>query len=73
MKIISFFESIHTLSEQAREALLDIMQTKRYAKNDIIQDIGSSCKTVFFVKTGCARIFYYKDGNDITEHFAFEN
>ena len=50
-----------------------MIKTNCYAKNEIIQDIGSKCKNIYFVKEGCARIFYFKDGHDITEHFAFEN
>jgi CRP-like cAMP-binding protein len=50
-----------------------LIKTNCYAKNEIIQDIGSKCKNIYFVKEGCARIFYFKDGHDITEHFAFEN
>lgn len=73
MDLFSFFNSINKLSDEAKEALKQTIKSKSYAKNEIIQEIGSSCKTVYLVKDGCARIFYYKDGNDITEHFAFEN
>ncbi|HQT24609.1 MAG: cyclic nucleotide-binding protein [Sphingobacteriales bacterium 17-39-43] len=73
MDIFSFLESIHKVSDQARVALQNIINVNSYKKNEIVQDIGSRCKTIYFVKDGCARIFYYKDGNDITEHFAFEN
>lgn len=71
--IFSFLESVHTLSAQAKEALEHIMHEKNYVKNDIVQHVGSRCKTVYVVKEGCARIFYYQNGNDITEHFAFKN
>lgn len=50
-----------------------LINEKYFSKNEIIQDVGSSCRTLYFVKSGGARIFYYKDGNDITEHFSFEN
>lgn len=73
MDIFAFFDSIHNISNQDKEALEKIIKINPYNKNDIIQDIGGRCKTVYFVKDGCARIFYYKDGNDITEHFSFEN
>ena len=73
MDDLSFFDSIHKISPQAKEALEKIILLKSYAKNDTIQDIGSRCRTVYLVKEGSARIFYYKDGNDITEHFAFKN
>lgn len=73
LEIFSFFDRIYKINAPAKEALKGIIEVKSFAKGDIIQDIGSRCRTVYFVKDGCARIFYYKDGNDITEHFAFEN
>jgi len=73
MDIYRFFNSVQPLSKEATAELALLMQEKTYAKNESIQAIGSRCKTIYFVKEGCARIFYYKDGNDITEHFAFKN
>jgi len=73
MDIFLFFDSIYKISDQAKSELQQIIKIHVYNKNEIIQDIGSRCKTVYFVTEGCARIFYYKDGNDITEHFSFEN
>lgn len=73
MELLSFFDSIYKISPEAKSALAEIIFEKAYRKHDIVQEIGSSCQTIFVVKSGCARIFYYKDGNDITEHFAFAN
>ncbi len=73
MELLNFFDSIYKISSEAKKALERIIQEKSYAKNDIIQHIGSSCRTVYIVQSGSARIFYLKDGNDITEHFAFAN
>ncbi len=38
-----------------------------------LQSIGHTCKTIYFINKGVARIYYYKDGTDITESFSFEN
>lgn len=73
MNLFSFLNSVNKISPKAKEALEQITQVKGYSKNEIIQEIGSRCKTIYFVQEGCARIFYYKNGNDITEHFAFRN
>ena len=73
MSFIEHIDHIYKISVDAKSALSEIIATKHFAKNEIIQDINTSCRTVYIVQTGCARIFYYKDGNDITEHFAFEN
>ena len=32
-----------------------------------------TCKTIYFINKGIARIYYYKDGIDITDSFATEN
>ncbi|MBP6236595.1 MAG: Crp/Fnr family transcriptional regulator [Saprospiraceae bacterium] len=73
MELFDFFDSIYKISEDAKTSLDLIINEKTFDKNDIIQDIGSRCRTVYIVKKGGARIFYYKNGIDITEHFAFEN
>ncbi|SEJ09559.1 cAMP-binding domain of CRP or a regulatory subunit of cAMP-dependent protein kinases [Cyclobacterium xiamenense] len=73
MDLFAFFDTIYPISAKAKEALKQLIREQRHAKNEIVQGIGSRCRTVYLVKTGGARIFYYKDGNDITEHFAFEN
>lgn len=73
MNLFDFFDTIYPIGPEAKKALAEIIREKRHAKNAIVQEIGSRCRTVYIVKTGGARIFYYKDGNDITEHFAFEN
>lgn len=73
MELFEFFDAIHKISFEAKQALQELVTEKEYPRNAIIQQVDSSCKTVYFVKSGSARIFYFKDGNDITEHFAFEN
>ncbi len=42
-------------------------------KNQDLQTIGHTCRTIYFIKKGVARIYYYKDDIEITECFAFEN
>jgi CRP-like cAMP-binding protein len=72
-ELFAYFDTIYQLELEARNALYARITERSYAKNELIQAIGSRCRTLYFVKTGAARIFYYKDGTDITEHFAFEN
>ena len=42
-------------------------------KNEILQPIGHTCKTIYFISKGAARIYYYKDTTDVTKCLAFEN
>ncbi len=72
-ELFASFDQVYALQGDARAALLANVTEQTFAKNELIQAIGSRCRTIYFVKSGAARIFYYKDGTDITEHFAFEN
>ena len=70
--IFQYFEHIYNIkNDDARIALARIIVEEKYAKNEIIQQHGNRCRTLYFVTDGIARIFYLKDGIDITEHFAF--
>lgn len=44
-----------------------------FKKNIDVQAIGHTCRTIYFVKKGALRVYYFKDGIDITESFEFEN
>lgn len=72
----AFFSSIRTiqpLSPEAGQALHDICVKVSFRKNELVQPIGHTCRTIYFVEQGALRIFYYKDETDITESFEFEN
>ena len=73
MELINYFNSISKISNDSSLELEKISRIINFPKNSIIQNIGSSCRTIYFIQSGCARIFYDKDGTDITEHFAFKN
>ena len=44
-----------------------------YKKGKDLQSVGQTCRTIYFLVKGCARIYYFKGDTDITEYFAFEN
>ncbi len=67
-----FLDRFLVLTEPDKEALRAIATVRELAKGDLLQQIGQACRTVYFMHRGIARIFYYKDGLDITEAFAFE-
>lgn len=71
-ELFNYFNSIHRLQPQALEALGKICSVQTAKKNELLQTFGHTCRTLYFLKSGVARIFYYKDGTDITEYFAFE-
>lgn len=65
-------DEVYKLPDKAKDALSDNCSRVFLSKGEVLQPIGHSCKTIYFLEKGVARIYYYKDGNDITEYFAFE-
>jgi CRP-like cAMP-binding protein len=72
-QFIHYLTRINLLSREAREAVLNLCSTVSIQKNKDLQSIGQTCKTIYFVQEGTARIYYYKEDKDVTEYFAFAN
>lgn len=64
--------SIHPLSEENINPLTSISSVVLVKKNTDLQPIGHTCKNIYFVNKGALRIYYFKDGIDVTESFEFE-
>jgi CRP-like cAMP-binding protein len=71
--LFNYFRTFNALSKEAENAIAEICSVIHIEKNKDLQSIGHTCKTIYFINKGVARIYYYLDGNDITESFAFEN
>lgn len=67
--LLEHFKQISTLSASSEDALASLIQTHSIPKNQDLQQIGQTCQTLYFLKTGIARIYYFQDGNDVTEGF----
>lgn len=72
-QLFQYFKNFNRLSKEAENAIIEILTELKIKKNTIIQPIGHTCKTIYFIKTGVARIYYFKEDVDITESFTFEN
>lgn len=73
ISLFNFFSKYNALSKEAENAISEIAKEMTIKKNALLQPIGHTCKTIYFIKKGVARIYYFKDGIDITESFSFEN
>ena len=72
-QLFNYFRKFNSLSKEAEEAIAEISSSITIKKNIDLQAIGHTCKTIYFIKKGVARIYYLNDGIDITENFFFEN
>jgi CRP-like cAMP-binding protein len=71
--LFQYFKKFNLLSKEAERAIDEISSIVTIKKNKDLQPIGHTCKTIYFIKKGIARIYYFKDDLDITERFFFEN
>lgn len=69
-QLVDFFRQYNSLSKEAEKAITDISSIVTIKKNKDLQPIRITCKTIYFINQGVARIYYFKDGIDITESFA---
>ena len=72
-RLFEYFKEFNPLSKEAEQAIAEISDIITIKKNKDLQPIGHTCKTIYFITKGVARIYYFKDGIDITEQFFFEN
>lgn len=70
--LFRYFDQYNTLSDAAKKAIQGISTTHTIKKGRDLQPIGHTCRTIYFINRGMARIYYFKDDNDVTECFAFE-
>lgn len=70
--LVQFLKNFNPLSKEAEDSIINISPLLTLKKNTILQPIGHTCKTIYFINQGVARIYYLKDGIDITESFSFE-
>jgi len=71
--LIEHLKNLGSISAEAEQALLSIVQTLHLKKNEELQPSGATCKNIYFINKGLARIYYFHGGNDITDSFSYEN
>ncbi len=55
------------------EDFMPLLHKKSMKKNSFLHQEGFICNSLYLLESGMARSYYYKEGKDITAHFAFEN
>lgn len=68
--IVELVRHISPLSDDAMHALHDIISERSVKKGTRLVRIGHRVPDFFFVVHGLARVYYVRDGDDITDYFA---
>lgn len=71
-RLIENIKLYASLNEQEIALLLDAVDKKVYAKNELIFSAGKVSNEIYFVTKGCVRLFYNVDGADKTAFFYTE-
>jgi CRP-like cAMP-binding protein len=69
---INYLHTISKLSDNTKADLKNCLTTFEFAKNKTILEQGQICNYLYFVDKGLLRLFYYREGKDITDYFATE-
>jgi CRP-like cAMP-binding protein len=64
--------SYSPLSDSTKNQLLDYISVKKIKKEEFLLNHGDVCKHIYYVNKGFIRIFYFKDGKNVTEWLADE-
>lgn len=63
---IDYISSYTSLSTALVQDLQDLIEIDVYTKGHMLLNEGRVCHRLYFLETGTARTFYYRDGKDIT-------
>ncbi len=61
------------LSEHLKEELRRRVVSQTFKKKALVHDASKVCRESYFIEKGIMRLFYLKDGKEITEFFCAEN
>jgi CRP-like cAMP-binding protein len=70
--IIEFCFSGQHLSEEVKNVFISLLHEFKVKKGATFLQEGAVCNHTYIVETGLIRQYFYKDGIDITEYFAWE-
>lgn len=73
MKLDDFLFQHFGLPEEIIVDLVNSGKRKSYKKGETLLPIANLTSKVYFIEKGLTKLFYYKDGKEITHYFLAEN
>lgn len=71
-ELIAQLRSLSPLSPESADRIIAITTLEHHRRNSQVQEIGNTCRKLYFIHSGALRIFYLKEGVDVTESFEFD-
>ncbi|MGD1840566.1 MAG: Crp/Fnr family transcriptional regulator [Thermonemataceae bacterium] len=72
LSISDYYSKYGLISAQSAAALDALAQAVTYPKGYLIHREGQVSRSVYLIVKGVARVFYYRDGQDVTNQFFTE-
>jgi CRP/FNR family transcriptional regulator, anaerobic regulatory protein len=72
-QIIQSIKNLVPLNDEEEKAFLQILAVKAFKKKEFLLQEGQICDSLFFVNSGCLRVFFNVEGVENTIQFFFAN
>ncbi|RXR19430.1 Crp/Fnr family transcriptional regulator [Flavobacterium amnicola] len=72
IEIIRHFEKYIKVNDVLKEELIKKLSFKTFKKGEIIHDANKICTQSYFIHKGLVRVYFLKDGKEISEYFSSE-
>lgn len=70
--IISSFQLLGYLQDQTILEFEEIIRFQQLPRNTVLLEIGHRAKSMFYLKSGLARAYYFLDEKEVTDYFAID-
>ncbi len=72
--IFNYFDSFMPISRESKELMAMHLEFETIRKNDYLWRAGQRCESIYFIKSGVVRLFFYNEqGEENTVHFVSPN
>jgi len=72
LKLFNAISKHIALSEELKDALSEKVKAQTFKKKMLIHDADKICRNSYFIEEGILRLYYLKEGKEITEFFGSE-
>jgi len=73
LSVITILSQLSPLTVETVQELKEIIQYRPSPKSTMLLSLGKIPQHIYFIQKGLARVFYYRNGLDVTDYFAIEN
>ena len=62
-----------TMTHEELDVLEELLVPMKFQKGEMVLSEGETCRNIYWIAKGLVRLFYFKNGKELTEYMATEN